>query len=172
MDEHGSMGTFDQTYLIYEAVKETLVMTISGPCRKDWDSFASSVGPGHHNPYRAASHGRVVRLWDNRENAVDNHAACLSVRLYVSTPLVAVAGSFSEDLSRTLVVATVDEIVHRVWGHMCPRLVQRTNRPEAVDRARKMLCGRGQSVLDGGEVTACRRRVSQSQASEASQTCQ
>jgi hypothetical protein len=100
----------------------------------------------------------VVRLWDNRENVVDNHAACLSVRLYASTPLVVVVEIFSEDLSRTSVVETADEIVHRVLERMCPHLAQCRNRLEAVARESQMLCGRGRSVPDGGEVTVCRRR--------------
>lgn len=50
------------THLICEVVKETPVRTTSGPCYKDLGFFVGSVGPGHHNPYRAASRGRVVRL--------------------------------------------------------------------------------------------------------------
>ena len=140
--------------------------TTSDPSHKGWGSFASNVGPGHHNPCRAASRGRVARLWGNRENVVDSHVVCLLVRLYASTPLVVAAEIFLEDLSRTSVVGTPDE--NRVLGRTCPHLVERRNRVEVAVRVRQMLCGRGQDVPDGVEATVCRRRVSRSQASQAS----
>ena len=128
--------------------------TTSDPCHKGWDFFASSAGLGHHNPYRAASRGRVVHSWGNRENAGDSHAACLSVRLCVSIPLAGVAG-----LSRTF-VETTDEVAHRVLERTYPRLVECRNRPMAVAHGKRMLYGLGQNVPDGGEMTACRLRVS------------
>ena len=146
--------------------------TTFDPCHKDWDSFASSVCPGHHNPYHVASRGRVVRLWGNRANAVDSHAACLSVHLYASTPPVAVVEIFLEDLSRTSVVETTDEIGHHVLERTCPHLVQCRNRLEAVVHESQTLCGHFLHVLTGGEVTVCRRRVSRSRVSGVSQTCQ
>ena len=113
----------------------------------------------------------MVRPWGSRENVGDNRAACLSARPYASIPLYGVVDLFSEGLSRTLVVEMVDEIVHRVLERRCPRLVQCRNRPAAVAHARKMLSVRGRSVLDGGEMTVCRLRVTQSLASEVNQTC-
>ena len=147
------------TYLTYEVVKQTLVRATSDPCHKDWGSFEGSAGPGHRNPYRAASHGRVVHPWGDRENAGDNHVACLLVRPCVSIPLAAVVGLSWADPSRIL-VETVDEIVHRVLERRCPHLAECRNLQEAVAHARKMLCGRGQNVLDGGKVTVYRCRVS------------
>ena len=152
-------------------MKETLARSTFDPCHEDWDFFASIVCPGHHNPYRVASRGRVVRLWGNRANATDSHAACLSAHLYASTPPVVAVGIFSEDLSRTLVVETPDEIVHHVSEHTCPHLVEHRNRLEAVAHESQMPCGHVQGVLAGGEVTVCRRRVSRSRALGVSQTC-
>jgi hypothetical protein len=148
------------------------VKTTSDPCHKGWGFSASSGGPGHRDPYHAASRGRVARPWSNREHEADSHAACLLVRLYASTPLVVVVGLFLAGLSRTLAVGTIDEVVHRVLERTCPRLVQRRNRLVVVAHGRKMPYGHGQSVLDGGEMTVCHRRASRSRVSGASQTCQ
>ena len=123
--------------------------TTSDSCHKDWDSFASNAGPGHRSPGRAASPGRVVRPWGNREYVGDNRAACLSVRPFASIPLVEVVDLSSEGLSRTLVVEMGDEGVHRVLERTCPRLAQCRNQPAAAAHARKMLFVRGRSVPDG-----------------------
>lgn len=146
-------------------------MATSDSCHKDWGFFASSVGPGRRNPSRAASRGRVVRPWGTRENVGDSRAARLSVRPYASIPLVEVVDLFSEGLSRTLVAEMADEIVHRVSERTCPRPALCRNQPVAVAHARKMPSVRGRSVLDGGEMTVCRLRVTRSLASEVNQTC-
>ena len=145
--------------------------TTSDSCHKDWDSFASSAGPCHRSPCRAASRGRVVLPWDSREYAGDNRAAYLTVRPYASIPLVEMVDLFSEGLSRTLVVEMADGIVRRVLERRCLRLAQCRNRPAAVAHARKMLSVRGQSVPDDGEMTVCRLRVTRSRVSEVNQTC-
>ena len=144
--------------------------TTFDPYHKDLGSFASSVCPGHHNPYRVAS--RVVRLWGNRENAADIHAACLLALPCASSPHVVVAGISLEEISRSSVAEMADEVVHPVLERTCPHLVQCRNRLEVVGRAKQTLCGRDQGVLDGGEMPVCRRRVSRSRVSEVSQTCQ
>lgn len=115
------------TYLIYEVVKETLARTTSDPCHKDWGFFASSVGPGHRNLYRAANRGRAVHPWGNRGNAGGIHVACPLVRPYASIPLAVAAGLSSEGPSRTL-AEMADEIAHHVLERMCPRLVERRSR--------------------------------------------
>lgn len=144
----------------------------AGPCHEDWDSFASSVDPGRRNPYRAASHGRVVRLWGNHENEGGIHAVCPLARPFASTHLVVVGGFSSAALSMTAVVEKADGAFLRVSERTCHQLEQCMNRLEAVAPARKTLYGRGQSVLDGGKAIACRRRVSRNPASGVSQTCE
>jgi hypothetical protein len=162
------------TYLICEVVKETLVRSTADPCYEDLDSFAGGVDPGHHNPYRAASHGRVVRLWGNHENAGGNHAVCLLVRPFASTRLVEVEDFFSVVLSMTLVVEKTYETFRRVLGCTCPQLEQYTNRLEAAAPARRTLCVRCRGVLDGGKGIVCRRCVSRNRVSgvRVSQTCE
>jgi len=105
-------------------VKENLVRATSGPYNKDLDSFVSSASPVHRNPYCAASRSCVVHPWGNHENAAGNRVTCPLVRLCASIPLVVVGGLFLEDLSRTLVVETTDEIVPRVLERTCPHLVR------------------------------------------------
>ena len=146
----------------------------AGPCYEDWDSFANDVDPDHRNPYRAASRGRVVRLWGGHENVAGNHAVCLLVRPFASTHLVAVEGFFSVVLSVIVGVEKADGTFHHVLERRCPQLEQYMNRPEAVAPVRKRLYGRAQSVLDGGKAIVCRRCVSRSRASgaRAGQTCE
>lgn len=141
--------------------KATLGKSIVGPCHEGWGSFAGSVCLYHHNLYRAASRG---------ENAAGGHVVCLAVRPFASTHLVVAGGFFSVPLSMTAVVEKVDETFRRVLGHTYPQPEQRMNPLEAVAPARKMLYGRGQSVLDGEKAIVCLRCASRNRASGVSQT--
>jgi hypothetical protein len=101
---------------------------------------------------------------------VDNHAACLLIHPFASNHPVVAAGFFLKALPMTSVVKA-DGIFHRVLERTCPQLEQYMNQLEGVVPAKEMLYGCGQSVLDDGEVTVCRRLVSRSRALEVSQTC-
>ena len=97
----------------------------------------------------------MVRLWDNHENVVGGHVACLLVHPFVSIHLVVEVGSFLKAPSMTAAGEKVDEIFRRVLERRCPQLGQRMNRLKAVVPGRKMLCGH---CLNDGEVTVCHCR--------------